>query len=264
MRITSPSVNDTGVSLTPVITWTDGGVGTTYVLELSTSSSMTNPDSAYLTKAQWQVPMYWLAGATTYYARVTATNGDATAVSDVSSFTTREVIPPVPSYLCPDESQNVLYSTDVVSFEPVEGPGSLSVQISSSESFLTRTSYNGTLERTFETPQLGTIKGAGKLSDGKTYYVRARYAYRTLAAGNTTQYTDYCEVRSFLYRESVSGDVNNDGEVNISDINMVIGIILGAPADEEMMHRADVNGDGDVNIGDINALIAIILSGYPD
>ena len=264
MRITSPADNGTGVSLTPVITWTDGGAGTTYMLELSISSSMTNPDSAYLTNAQWQVPMYWLAGATTYYARVTATNGDATAVSDVSSFTTREIIPPVPSYVCPDESQTVLYSTDVVSFEPVEGPGSLRVQISSSESFPTRTSYNGTLERTFETPQLGTIKGAGKLNDGKTYYVRARYAYRTLAAGNTTQYTDYCEVRSFLYRERVSGDVNNDGEVNISDINKVISIILGEPNDEAMMHRADVNGDGDVNIGDINALIAIILTSIAD
>ena len=67
-------------------------------------------------------------------------------------------------------------------------------------------------------------------------------------------------MRSFLYRENLSGDVNCDGEINISDINMVIGIILGAPADVEMMHRADVNGDGDVNIGDINALIAIILS----
>ena len=260
IRITSPADTDTGVSLTPVITWTDGGAGTTYVLELSTSSTMNNPDTVYLTQAQWQVPMYRLAGATTYYARVTATSGGVTAVTPVSSFTTREIIPPVPVYICPTEEQTLLYSTDVVSFEPVEGPGSLRVQISSSESFPTRTTYNGTLEGIFETPQLGTIKGAGKLVDGKTYYVRARYAYRTLATGTATQYTDYCEVRSFLYRENLSGDVNCDGEINISDINMVIGIILGTPTDEEMMHRADVNGDGDVNIGDINALIAIILS----
>ena len=51
------------------------------------------------------------------------------------------------------------------------------------------------------------------------------------------------------------GDVNNDGSVNISDVNAVIDLILGGRYSE----RADVNGDSSVNISDINALIAIIL-----
>ena len=151
----------------------------------------------------------------------------------------------------------MLYPTSVVKFEPVEGVGSLRVQISSSESFPTRTSYNGTLEGgVFETPQLGTIKGSGKLVDGKTYYVRARYAYRTLAAGTTVQYTDYCDVRSFVYREMVTGDVNGDGEVNIADVNAVIAMILSGNSST----LGDVNGDGEVNIADVNAIIVIILS----
>ena len=53
------------------------------------------------------------------------------------------------------------------------------------------------------------------------------------------------------------GDVNGDGEVNITDVNCVINVILGAPDIYE--GRADVNGDGEVNITDINAVIDIIL-----
>ena len=258
MHITSPANAATAVALTPVITWTAGAPGTAYILELSTSSSMNNPDTVRLNTAQWQVPKYRLAGATTYFARVTATYGSATVVTPVSSFTTLEVIPPVPVFVVPGEDDDVLYSFDVVSFEPIEGIGSLRVQISSSESFPTRTSYNGTLEGgTFETPQLGTIKGAGKLTDGKTYYVRARYAYRTLATGTTTQYTDYCDLRTFVYREVVAGDVNLDGEITIADVNVLIDMILTGNVIGS--RSADVNGNGEVNIADVNAVINIIL-----
>ena len=51
------------------------------------------------------------------------------------------------------------------------------------------------------------------------------------------------------------GDVNGDGEVNISDISDIIDVILGGI----MLPGADVNGDGEVNIADINAIIDIIL-----
>jgi surface protein len=52
-----------------------------------------------------------------------------------------------------------------------------------------------------------------------------------------------------------TGDVNSDGEVNISDINAVIKQILSSEFEEE----GDVNGDSEVNIADINAIIKIIL-----
>ena len=257
MRVTSPALAATSVELTPLITWTAGAPGTTYLLELSATSSMNNPDTVRLTSPQWAVPKYRLAGATPYYVRVTATYGGATVVTPVSSFTTVEVIPPVPVYLLPSEDDTVLYSTDVVRFEPVEGAGSLRVQISSSESFPARSSYNGTLEGTFETPVLGTIKGSGKLTDGKTYYVRARYAYRTLATGTTVQYTDYSDVRSFVYQEVIEGDVNFDNEVNIADVNALIAIILAGNGGNRL---ADVNHDGEVGIADVNALIDMILN----
>ena len=57
--------------------------------------------------------------------------------------------------------------------------------------------------------------------------------------------------------EPLKGDVNGDGEVNISDINAVIQAILSVDFSNE---ATDVNGDGEVNISDINAVIAIILN----
>ena len=56
------------------------------------------------------------------------------------------------------------------------------------------------------------------------------------------------------------GDVNGDGEVNITDVNVVTGIIMGETLDAETMERADVNEDGSINISDINAIINIILN----
>ena len=56
------------------------------------------------------------------------------------------------------------------------------------------------------------------------------------------------------------GDVNADGEINIADINVIIGIILGKTVDAQTLARADVNGDTEVNIGDVNALINLIMN----
>ena len=66
-------------------------------------------------------------------------------------------------------------------------------------------------------------------------------------------------IRNILRLDEIRGDVNGDREVNISDINAVINVVLGGPGSSDIHRRADVNGDGEVNISDINAIIAIIL-----
>ena len=54
-----------------------------------------------------------------------------------------------------------------------------------------------------------------------------------------------------------TGDVNGDGEVNISDVTDLIDMLLqGGTTDTE----ADVNGDGDVNISDVTELIDMLLT----
>ena len=56
--------------------------------------------------------------------------------------------------------------------------------------------------------------------------------------------------------QPVLGDVNGDGEVNISDVSCIIDLILSGTVSP----AGDVNGDGEVNITDINMVIDIILS----
>ena len=53
----------------------------------------------------------------------------------------------------------------------------------------------------------------------------------------------------------VPGDVNGDGEVNISDISDIIDLILSG----KVTDSGDVNNDGEINITDINFVIDMIL-----
>ena len=53
----------------------------------------------------------------------------------------------------------------------------------------------------------------------------------------------------------LSGDVNRDGEVNISDVNALIDYVLSGAT----INVADINGDNEVNISDVNAEIDLIL-----
>jgi len=87
-------------------------------------------------------------------------------------------------------------------------------------------------------------------NDGGTYYVRYRV---TNAAGTCEAYGD---TYAFTVYGRLQGDVNNDGEVDIADVNAVVDIILVGNCD---FHAADVNGDGEINIADINAIMDIIM-----
>ena len=67
-------------------------------------------------------------------------------------------------------------------------------------------------------------------------------------------------LRYVLHIEPKTGDVNNDGEVTISDVNALIDIILGGDTDSDTRRRADINNDGETTISDVNALIDLLLS----
>ena len=54
-----------------------------------------------------------------------------------------------------------------------------------------------------------------------------------------------------------SGDVNGDGEINITDISTLIDAMLSGQYSAE----ADVNGDGEITINDINTVIDSIFKG---
>jgi len=257
IAITAPADNATDVSLTPTITWNDMGPGTTYLLEISTTANMSSvKHSVTTTDASHTVPAYKLAGATTYYARLTASQGTMTEQSPVVTFSTTEVIPPVPTVITPAVDGQVLYGTSRIRVAPTEGIGSLRVEISASSTFPTRSTYKGTVtDGSFSSAELQTITGVGRQVDGTTYYVRTRFAYTTFATGTTTQYTDYSPVLTYVYRATLPGDVTGDDVVDIADVNLVINHMLGKNDNP----LADCNGDGTVDIADVNLVINIML-----
>ena len=62
-----------------------------------------------------------------------------------------------------------------------------------------------------------------------------------------------------IIADDIYGDVNNDDEVNIADINSVIDAILNG----DNNGFVDVNNDNEVNIADVNSIINMILGGTP-
>ena len=108
------------------------------------------------------------------------------------------------------------------------------------------------------------LQAEPRLSVGDVRRVLKRSSNRdvTVQSGNSERWgagklDAYSGLRYVL---NVSGDVNGDGEINISDINAIINIILGVEVSPEIVARADVNSDGEVNISDINQIISTILN----
>ena len=110
----------------------------------------------------------------------------------------------------------------------------------------------------------------GAVSDGGTRVESMNVEYGTDAEGNeeVTLFIYKCYNGMAVYKIGTNvggetphpgtpGDVNGDGEVNIADVNALIGMILSG----QTQPSGDVNGDNEVNIADVNALIGKILNG---
>ena len=81
----------------------------------------------------------------------------------------------------------------------------------------------------------------------------ATYAHIDGGTANPGYFTDK--------NASLRGDVNGDGNVNISDVTALINYLLSGNAAGVNLGGADVNQDGNVNISDVTALINYLLSG---
>ncbi len=64
----------------------------------------------------------------------------------------------------------------------------------------------------------------------------------------------------YIPESSLRGDVNNDGLIDIDDVNCIIDVILGHKKPEAFEGRADVNYDGKVDVDDLNIIIQIITN----
>ena len=56
------------------------------------------------------------------------------------------------------------------------------------------------------------------------------------------------------------GDVNFDFSINVVDIVLIVGYVLGSGLDEDAIEYADINSDATVNVVDIVQLVNLILT----
>lgn len=63
------------------------------------------------------------------------------------------------------------------------------------------------------------------------------------------------------YRQTLLGDVNNDGRVDVTDYIGVANYILGSTPKVFHLDAADVNRDGQIDVSDYIGVANIILGG---
>jgi uncharacterized protein (DUF2141 family) len=93
--------------------------------------------------------------------------------------------------------------------------------------------------------------------DGWRYFAAIYYYSNGQAVLDST--TPYYTIVFPAEPQFTTGDVNNDGAVNIADVTALIDYLLGSGNTVNEL-AADVNGDHSINIADVTALIDMLLS----
>jgi len=99
-------------------------------------------------------------------------------------------------------------------------------------------------------------------------YMTVRYDYQN-GQFRIINYSSDNQQRVWLYKlvdepsapDFILGDVNNDGAVDVSDVTMIIGVILGSnELTPYVMLAGDVCADGTIDVSDVTAIISMILT----
>lgn len=79
-------------------------------------------------------------------------------------------------------------------------------------------------------------------------------------SSTTSKYT-VRDITQMMTGDAIKGDVNRDGSVDVSDVNIIVNILLGnATISDYPLFWSDITGDGAVDVSDVNAVINIMLS----
>ena len=90
------------------------------------------------------------------------------------------------------------------------------------------------------------------------------YCYEVYLIDNydNSEFLSTDEVCFYSETDFLSGDVNQDGSVNVLDIVSIVGYILGSQEfNETEFYLSDYNQDGFINVLDVVAVVQVILSG---
>ena len=92
------------------------------------------------------------------------------------------------------------------------------------------------------------------LDNGATYFYYLYYLSEGEMVGHVGGYSITVKAEE---EQSLKGDVNGDGEVNVTDLVPLVNMILSITQSNA---AADVNGDGEVNVTDLVPLVNLILN----
>ena len=269
-RLISPADGSGNVELTPTISWSDLGKGTSYQLLVSSHENFQSVVIDETTTAtSFAVPQYVLSAGVKYYAKVIATVNGGTETTDVFEFTTKAASIPTPTFVTPAASGTTLHADQVVAVQPVEGVASTHFAISEKETFPARTSYNGTYPvGTFCTPMLSDVKMVSKkLEDGKSYFLRAQFNY--YVDGKLTT-SDWTPVLSFTYNATPMDGVDSVAADGITIVDNVLSAgVAGMPVavfalDGKQVLNAETDAQGNADLSVLvggTYLVSIVVDG---
>lgn len=143
----------------------------------------------------------------------------------------------------------VLAAHDATTLEPAERVSLISRgSMSTSQTFIARGNMLYTLSR-------------GRDSGMETYALLPIGGEQTYATRNWAVLCGAFELPFEVKTAdapALTGDVDNDGKVDVADIGILVNILLGKDEAARYDGRANVDGQGGVDVADINAVIAII------
>jgi hypothetical protein len=167
----APPNGTSGVSVTPLIDWSDVPNAQTYRLQLGTDQNFntTTIDIPGLTSSQYQItggsP---LSNGTAYYWRVNASNtGGTSQWSTVWNFSTIAAPPPAPTLFNPANGATNISLTPNMTWSNVNGATSYHLQIATNGSFNNSIIYDST-----SIPATQLMLPSGILGGPFTYYWR--------------------------------------------------------------------------------------------
>lgn len=201
LRIATPGASATGVAIAPVISWTKGGAGTKFLMELSTAETFSSIVYSVETEQNSvTVPAKTLVNGRTYFLRVKATLGEQSMTSQVSSFTVENRTDFTAPEFVDGIAAGVLHADQPIRVADWDGMNTVIIQISTSSTFPPRGGIaTFTLSKfATATDQKGSeIKILSKnLAEGTTYYARCKGTYYR---DNKSVETAYGPVKTFVY-----------------------------------------------------------------
>lgn len=109
-----------------------------------------------------------------------------------------------------------------------------------------------------------TMRVLGTMSDGSIGFITSDIDYIPANKCYLTVPADAPAELKIAFSEdeedTLLGDTNGDGTINVTDIQMVVNYILQKPADNFIKEAADVNKNGEINVTDIQEMVNKIMS----